>query len=176
MRRWVLAGILLGALVSVLWLRRPSDPLAGLGPEEALRLANRWAFSRPEVTSYLTDRRLVFRFPDGRERSVALPRDRMVVAVAPYLRATHPCRVHFPSSCRGELAGARFFVRVTETGGPVFFEGELRALKNGFFELWLPRDRRFLLEVVYQGYRGSLTLDTGEDAVTCRTDLKLARF
>jgi len=127
MRRWVLAGILLVASAIVLWLRRPSDPLAGLGPEEALRLANRWAFSRPEVTSYLTDRRLVFRFPDGRERSVDLPRDRMVVAVAPYLRATHPCRVHFPSSCRGELAGARFFVRVTETGGPVFFEGEFCA-------------------------------------------------
>jgi len=175
MRLWILVP-LLGLLALGFWLFRPEDPLAGLDAEAALELANRWARERPAVTSYLTPRHLVFQFPDGSERRVPLPEDRMAVAVAPYLRATHPCRVHFPSSCRGELAGARLFVRVREEGGGVFFEGSLRTLENGFFELWLPRNRRYLLEVIYQGFRGTIPLETGEDAATCRTDLKLLRF
>ncbi len=175
----VLLPFLLGLalLVAILGgLQDAPDPLEGLDPKAALELANRWAWERPEVTSYLTSRYLVFRFPDGRERRVPLPEDRVAIAVAPYLRSTHPCRVHFPSSCRGELAGVKLYVQVREEGGGVYFEGVLKTLENGFFELWLPRDRRYRLQVLYQGYRGELVLETGEDAATCRTDLRLYRF
>ncbi len=56
---------------------------------QAMAIANQWKWSRDEIKSYVTTREVVFEFPDGKVKKVALPEDRMLVAVAPYIKETH---------------------------------------------------------------------------------------
>jgi len=175
------AALLFAAGLGLAWWAfgpKPQDPfasaLAGAGPEEALALANAWKEEGAGVQSYLTSEAVVFRLGGGREVRVPLPEDRMVVAVAPYVRFTHPCEVHFMSSCQGELAGERVWLRVEDANGGVVREGEVALLPNGFVELWLPRDRRYLLTVRYRGLEARRTLETFAGSPTCVTDLRLA--
>ena len=121
----------------------------------------------------MTPEAFFFEFPDGRKAQVALG-DRFLVAVAPYRQRTHPCQVHYFSSCTGELREETFSVRVLEEGKEVL-KAQVRTGKDGFFELWLPLNRRYTLEV-RQGYwvaQGALT--TFAQSPTCLTELRLSR-
>jgi len=56
---------------------------------QAMAIANQWKWSRKKVKSRVTSREVVFEFPDGKVKRVALPENSMVVAVAPYITRTH---------------------------------------------------------------------------------------
>ncbi len=58
-------------------------------PYQAMALANQWKWTRNNMKTYVTPREVVFEFPDGVTKKVALPADKMVVAIAPYLTYTH---------------------------------------------------------------------------------------
>ena len=80
------------------------EALKGLKPEEALALAKRWREEGQRVVSYVTPEAFFFEFPDGRKTQVAL-KDRFLLAIAPYVSRTHPCQVHYFSSCTGGTPG-----------------------------------------------------------------------
>ena len=61
----------------------------GIGAEQAMALANQWKWTQKDITSHVTSQEVVFEFPDGTVKKVALPDDKMVVAIAPYLTYTH---------------------------------------------------------------------------------------
>ena len=56
---------------------------------QAMEVANQWKWSKEGIKSYVTTREVVFEFPNGRVKKVALPEEKMVVAVAPYVNQTH---------------------------------------------------------------------------------------
>ena len=56
---------------------------------EAMAVANAWKWSRKDVKSSVTAQEVVFKFSDGKVKRIPLPEDRMLVAVAPYIRRTH---------------------------------------------------------------------------------------
>ena len=56
---------------------------------EAMAVANAWKSSRKDVKSSVTAREVVFKFSDGKVNRIPLPEDKMLVAVAPYIRRTH---------------------------------------------------------------------------------------
>ena len=56
---------------------------------QAMEIANQWKWTRKEVQSYVTPRGVIFIFPDKRVKGIPLPKDKMVVAVAPYINQTH---------------------------------------------------------------------------------------
>jgi hypothetical protein len=56
---------------------------------EAMAIANAWKWSRTDVTTSVTAREVVFKFSDGTQKKIPLPEDKMLVAVAPYVRKTH---------------------------------------------------------------------------------------
>jgi len=56
---------------------------------EAMAVANDWKWSRKDVKSSVTVREVVFEFSDGTKKQIPLPEERMLVAVAPYIRRTH---------------------------------------------------------------------------------------
>lgn len=56
---------------------------------EAMAIANQWKWSQKDVTSSVTAREVVFKFSDGTVKKIPLPEDRMLVAVAPFIRQTH---------------------------------------------------------------------------------------
>jgi hypothetical protein len=56
---------------------------------QAVAIANDWNWSRKEITSWVTPREVVFKFPDEKIKKIPLPEDKMLVAVAPYIKTTH---------------------------------------------------------------------------------------
>ena len=61
---------------------------------QAMAFANQWKWTQPSITTHVTPKEVVFEFPsntspDGTVKKVALPADKMVVAIAPYLTYTH---------------------------------------------------------------------------------------
>jgi hypothetical protein len=56
---------------------------------KAMEIANQWKWSKEEIKSYVTSRQVVFEFPNGVIKKIPLPKDKMLVAVAPYISQTH---------------------------------------------------------------------------------------
>lgn len=56
---------------------------------QAMKIANQWRWSKEEIKSYVTPREVVFEFSNGKVKRIPLPEEKMVVAVAPYIRRTH---------------------------------------------------------------------------------------
>ena len=139
----------------------------------ALALANRWKSRRPRVLTYVTADAVHFRFPDDRTVDVPLPADRMVLAAAPYLTATHPCVVHTMSSCQGELRNTPVTVTVIDSDGNVVLAEQKRTMDNGFVEFWVPRDGRYTLRIEALGKSVETTVESFRDSATCLTNLQL---
>jgi hypothetical protein len=73
------------------------------------------------------------------------------------------------SSCQGELAEKEFYVTAVDQDGIVLVDGTVETLRNGFFELWLPRKR--IIDLRIQGLNRSAqgkiaTYDAGKTCVT----------
>ena len=56
---------------------------------EAMAIANDWKWSQKDVKSSVTAREVIFKFSDGKVKKIPLPEEKMLVAVAPYIRRTH---------------------------------------------------------------------------------------
>ena len=56
---------------------------------EAMAIANEWKWSQKDVNSSVTAREVVFELSDGTVKKIPLPEEKMIVAVAPYIRRTH---------------------------------------------------------------------------------------
>ncbi len=65
------------------------ERLSGIDAVQAVQLGNEWKWTRREITSYVTPAEVVFEIPPGMIKRIPLPEDRMLVAVAPYIRRTH---------------------------------------------------------------------------------------
>jgi hypothetical protein len=57
---------------------------------QAVAIANEWNYSRKDITSYVTPREVVFKSSNDKTiKKIPLPKDKMMVAVAPYINTTH---------------------------------------------------------------------------------------
>jgi hypothetical protein len=57
---------------------------------QAVAIANEWNYSRKDITSYVTPREVVFKSSNDKViKKIPLPKDKMMVAVAPYINTTH---------------------------------------------------------------------------------------
>jgi hypothetical protein len=56
---------------------------------QAMAIANQWKWFKKEIKSYVTPREVVFKFSNGKIKRILLPEEKMVVAVAPYIKQTH---------------------------------------------------------------------------------------
>ncbi|HEY8424576.1 MAG TPA: CueP family metal-binding protein [Limnochordales bacterium] len=182
-RHWVIAVAAAGLVLAVAlvwpWGGQRSElpePLQGLDARGAVALANQWAVRGEGVTTFVTSEAVHFEWPDGRKAQVPLEGDAMYVAVAPYVHQTHPCRVHYISSCRAELAEVPLRVTARDQAGRVVLQQTVTTLPNGFFELWLPRGMELALTIEWPeaGLVGQGRIETVKDARTCVTDIQLA--
>ena len=77
------------------------------------------------------------------------------------------------SSCQGELVEKEFHVTAVDQDGHFLVNGTVTTLKNGFFELWLPRNR--IIDLRIQGMNRSAQgqIATYDRSKTCVTTFRL---
>ena len=63
--------------------------LENVNAMEAVAIANEWKWSHKNVTTSVTAREVIIKFPDKTVKRIPLPQEKMLVAVAPYIRQTH---------------------------------------------------------------------------------------
>lgn len=146
--------------------------LTGLSARQALARANEWR-GAGGVQSYVTSEAVMFKFPGGQQRAVALPAGQMVVAIAPYVNHTHPCKTHYMSGCQGEMMNAPVAVTVKNQAGKTVLNRTMNTMANGFLELWLDRDQTYQVTLKASGKKTTGTLSTKAGSDTCVTTLKL---
>jgi hypothetical protein len=77
------------------------------------------------------------------------------------------------SSCQGELPQKEFEVKAVDQDGNVLVDETIATLRNGFFELWLPRNS--IIDLTIQGFNRSAQgpIETFINSNTCITTFQL---
>lgn len=146
--------------------------LGSLTAQQALAKANQWR-NTGGLQSFVTTEAVVFKFPSGEQKSVELPAKQMVVAIAPYMNQTHPCKTHFMSGCQGELVNTPVSVLVKTQAGKTVMNKTVKTLPNGFLELWLDRNQTYQVTLKTGGKITTGTLNTQAGSDTCVTTMRL---
>lgn len=162
----------MGSLAAAQTVAPSPAQLNGLTPQQALTKANLWR-NTGGLQSFVTTEAIVFKFPSGEQKSVALPAKQMVVAIAPYVNRTHPCRTHYMSSCQGELVSTPVNVLVQNQIGKTVMNKTVKTLPNGFLELWLDRNQTYQITLKTSGKTTTGTLNTKAGSDTCVTTMRL---
>lgn len=149
------------------------ESLNGLDARQAIALANQWRDSTPKVKSHITPQEVIFDFPDGRTVKKTIPDSVMYIAVAPYITTTHTCSQHYPSSCKGEMSETTVRLKASDDSGNIYYDGDIKTLKYGFFEVWFPRNKAIKLEISYNSLTGQGIVATLSDSKTCITTINL---
>ncbi len=77
------------------------------------------------------------------------------------------------SSCQAELAEKEFYVRAIDQDGNVLVDEIIATFRNGFFELWLPRNRKIELRIQGLNRKAKGTIETFNTSKTCITTFRL---
>ena len=77
------------------------------------------------------------------------------------------------SSCQAELPEEKFYVKAIDQDGNVLVDNTITTLRNGFFELWLPRNRRIALRVQGLNRTAKGLITTFDNSDTCITTFRL---
>ena len=151
----------------------PEATLDGVDAVQAIEIANQWRWSKKEIRSRVTPREVVFKFSNRKEKRIPLPEEKTYVAIAPYIKKTHTWIDHNISSCTGELVNKEFKVKAIDQDDNILFDETVTTLRNGFFELWLPRNRRIELKIQGLDRKASGTIETFDYSKTCITTFQL---
>jgi hypothetical protein len=150
-----------------------SGMFEGLDALEAMTLANKLGEGENSFTSYVTTENIHIEIPGGETFSIRLPEDRMVVAIAPYVKTTHNCATHYMSGCKGELFEEDVNVVAKKNDGSLILSKDMKTMSNGFIELWFPRDLEIDLTIVYKEKETRGMITTYSDSNTCITTFQL---
>jgi hypothetical protein len=78
------------------------------------------------------------------------------------------------TGCQGELVEETFDVFIEDKDGNVILDEEVVSQKNGFFDLWLPRDQTFNVKIEHNGKVVESEISTFENDGTCITTMQLS--
>ena len=77
------------------------------------------------------------------------------------------------SSCKGELAQMELNVKAVDQSGTVIMDKPVSTLRNGFMELWLPRNRTINLTISGPNRSATDVITTTDGSATCITTMQL---
>lgn len=112
---------------------------------------------------------------DGQTADYDLPEDAFFLSIAPYVEQTHPCEIHSLTGCQGEMKNEDFLVTILDSeGNTLMKDSSLKTASNGFVDIWLPRDRSFLVKMVHDGKVAEAQISTYDQDNTCITTMQLS--
>lgn len=120
-----------------------------------------------------TSHQLIVTEDDGSEITYDLPQDEFFISIAPYINETHPCTNHSLTGCQAELVDEAFEVYIEDLDGNVIYDESVQTPKNGFIDLWLPRDKTLNVTIEHDGKIVTEELSTFEGDPTCITTMQL---
>src|SRR5699024_12737489 len=103
----------------------------------------------------------------------ALPIYEFFVSIAPFFKETQHCKDHSLTGCQGELVQESFDVTIEDETGNIVLEDTIQTEKNGFFDLWLPRDQTYNIKMEHDGKNVDAAFSTFEEDGTCITTIQL---
>lgn len=80
---------------------------------------------------------------------------------------------HSLTGCQGELVEKEFDVYIEDSEGNVILNEKIKSQANGFFDLWLPRDKKYQIKIQYDGKVSEAEISTFENDNTCITTMQL---
>lgn len=139
------------------------------------KLVNEYSTGSVEgETASITATQLIVTNEENEEETVyELPEEEFFVSIAPYINETHPCTNHSLTGCQGELVEKEFDVYIEDEDGKVMVDEKITSLPNGFFDLWLPREKTYTVTISYDGKTVESELSTFENDGTCITTMQL---
>ena len=69
--------------------RADEAALENVDAMEAVKIANDWKWTKKDIKTSIDSREVIFEFPDGRAKRIPLPKNKMYIAIAPYINKTH---------------------------------------------------------------------------------------
>lgn len=163
-------------LASLAWFAHAKDitaeEFAQLSPQEAVKMAHSWHRKGTHSVA-ITPKGVEAIFDENNEVIIPLE-DKFFVSIAPYEKITHPCTYHVPTGCTGEMIGKvmKLTIKDVQTG-EILKDETVSMQHDGFYDLWLPKDKKFLVTFEYQGKKASQTVETKKDSLTCITTMQL---
>ncbi len=149
-----------------------AEEFAKLSPEEAIGLSHQW-HQKGYASVAVTPIEIQAVFPNNQQASIPLG-ENFFISVAPYVKRTHECNFHIPTGCQGELSGKKMHLKITnQETGEILKDEEVQIQKDGFLDLWLPRNEKFIFEFQYKGKTAKEVLTSFEDSRTCVTTMQL---
>lgn len=122
----------------------------------------------------ITSSELIITNEDESEETYDLPDDEFFISIAPFKNETHPCEIHSLTGCQGELVDADFDMIIKNQAGEIVVDETINSGKNGFVDLWLPRDETYNVEVQYDEQTVESEISTFEGDRTCITTMQLS--
>jgi len=126
---------------------------------------------KQEVTASITGTELTIN--SGEETLVYEVGELFYLAVAPYKTFTHTWMIHSVTGCQGELVEEELNVLFINENGVTILNETVSTLKNGFVELWLPRNETGTLTFVQGDLFASTEISTFDESGTCLTTMEL---
>lgn len=125
------------------------------------------------VSASITSQELIVEESDQSKKTYKLPKDEFFVSIAPYVEKTHPCAIHSLTGCQGEMVEKEYDVTIKDEKGNVVMDKTMKSQKNGFIDLWLPRDKTFQVKIEHEGKVAESEISTFEGENTCITTMQL---
>lgn len=162
-------------LVSIVLVGCGQDEKATSGDVDVKELVS--DYSTDEITegsASITSEELIIQDEDGQEKTYDLPEDEFFVSIAPFVNQTHPCTNHSLTGCQGEMVEETFEVHIEDQDGQVIVDDEIKTFKNGFFDIWLPRDKTYNVTIKHGDKVVEQEISTFESDGTCITTMQLS--
>ncbi|WP_458123558.1 CueP family metal-binding protein [Paenibacillus sp. Z3-2] len=128
----------------------------------------------PESAS-INAKQLIVTDQDKKTTAYDLPGNEFFLSIAPYVDQTHPCAIHSLTGCQGEMVDEEFNVTIHDSeGNTLMKDSMMKSGANGFMDLWVPRNRTYLIRVVHDGKVAETQLSTYDNDDTCITTMQLS--
>lgn len=125
------------------------------------------------VSASITSSELIVTDGNEEQTTYDLPEDKFFLSIAPYLEQTHPCEIHSLTGCQGEMVEEKFVVEIVDSEGKIVMNETMETMKNGFIDLWLPRNDEYHVKVNHDGKTAEAVLSTYDGDQTCITTMQL---